>query len=105
MTSIDLSSLPLCELIRIEKQLPRAIIKARKLEKTALRKKMETLAAESGFELNEILNAEGGKPRRIVKPKYKNPANTEETWTGRGRKPKWVETYLNNGGSLEDVSI
>lgn len=29
----------------------------------------------------------------------------DQTWTGRGRQPKWVEDYLAAGGSLEDVRI
>src|SRR3954462_9796502 len=28
--------------------------------------------------------------RRAVTAKYRNPDNHEETWAGRGRKPKWV---------------
>jgi len=30
-----------------------------------------------------------GKKRGKVAPKYKNPA-TGETWTGRGKAPKWI---------------
>lgn len=29
----------------------------------------------------------------------------EQTWTGRGRKPKWLEVYLANGGKLEDIAV
>ncbi len=105
MKSIDLSTLPLSELIRIEKQLPKAIKKAKKLEKSILRKKMEILAAESGFDLDEVISSDIKKPKYKVKAKYANPADKNETWTGRGRKPKWAEKLLNEGGSLEDVLI
>ena len=105
MKSIDLSSLSLAELIKIEKKLPRAIVKARKSEKVALRKKMEAIAAESGFALHDLFDGNNNKTKRIVKPKYKNPDNIEETWTGRGRKPRWVQSHLSNGGSLDDVTI
>ena len=30
-----------------------------------------------------------GQPRKVL-PKYINPENPEETWTGRGRSPAWV---------------
>ena len=30
-----------------------------------------------------------GRPRKVL-PKYSNPANPEETWTGRGRSPAWI---------------
>ena len=40
---------------------------------------------------------------RKVDPKYRNPANKQETWTGRGRQPKWVVALLKAGKKLEDV--
>jgi DNA-binding protein H-NS len=105
MKSIDLNTLPLSELLKIEKKLPKAILKAKKLEKTALRKKMEKLAAESGFDLSEVISGDIQKPKYKVKAKYRNPADENETWTGRGRKPRWAQKLLNEGGSLEDVLI
>lgn len=36
---------------------------------------------------------------------YANPTNSEEVWSGRGRKPQWVADYLNNGGKLEDLRV
>ena len=30
-------------------------------------------------------------PRGKVAPKYKNPADPTQTWTGRGKAPKWIE--------------
>lgn len=51
------------------------------------------------------------------KPTEKNPEDKrslpvpikyrlgEEKWTGRGRKPKWLETYLANGGELEELLV
>lgn len=26
-------------------------------------------------------------------------------WSGRGRKPKWVEDFENKGGKLEDIEV
>lgn len=38
-------------------------------------------------------------------PVYRNPGNSAETWTGRGRQPKWVRDALASGARLEDLSI
>jgi DNA-binding protein H-NS len=38
-------------------------------------------------------------------PAYRNPCNSAETWTGRGRKPKWVREALARGVRLEDLTI
>lgn len=40
--------------------------------------------------------------RRPVAYRY---AATGETWTGRGKKPKWVEHYLAEGGTLENIKV
>jgi DNA-binding protein H-NS len=40
--------------------------------------------------------------RRGVSAKYRNP---EETWAGRGRKPKWVQDRLEQGTPLEALLI
>lgn len=38
-------------------------------------------------------------------PKYRHPA-TGETWSGRGKRPKWVEIYtLISGRSLDDLLL
>ncbi len=43
-------------------------------------------------------------PRGKVAPKYRNPANHAETWTGRGVSPKWV-AELKASGKLETALI
>jgi DNA-binding protein H-NS len=40
-----------------------------------------------------------------VAPKYRNPANKSETWTGRGRKPLWVVAAIKSGKKLDDFAI
>jgi DNA-binding protein H-NS len=42
---------------------------------------------------------------RKVKPKYRNPANKNETWAGRGKQPKWIVAALKSGKKLEDFAI
>ena len=105
MKTIDLTELSLSELVRIKKELPKAIIKAQKNEKKTLRKKIEALAAESGFQVEEIMGNKPQKKRGKVKPKYENPDNTEQRWTGRGRRPLWVEQHLSEGGDMDDLLI
>jgi DNA-binding protein H-NS len=40
----------------------------------------------------------------ISEPKYRNPDNPNQTWTGRGPKPKWLEKLCVNGKTLDDFS-
>ena len=39
----------------------------------------------------------GGRRRKLA-PKFRNPENHEETWTGIGRTPKWVQAILDARG-------
>lgn len=45
------------------------------------------------------------KPRAKVAPKYRNPKNASEQWTGRGRQPRWVVAFLKGGGKIEQLLI
>ncbi|WP_445322487.1 H-NS histone family protein [Roseobacter sp. HKCC-CH-9208] len=47
----------------------------------------------------------GRKAGAKVAPRYRNPSNPDQTWTGRGRKPLWVVDALNSGKSLDDLAI
>lgn len=45
------------------------------------------------------------KPRAKVAPKYRNPKDAKETWTGRGRQPRWVVAFVKGGGKMEQILI
>jgi DNA-binding protein H-NS len=40
-----------------------------------------------------------------VIPKYRNPLQASETWSGRGKQPRWVQLALQSGQRLEDLEI
>lgn len=54
--------------------------------------------------LNQAVEVKDRKSYLVV-PKYRNPADYNQTWSGRGRKPHWVETFISNGGELEKLLI
>lgn len=45
------------------------------------------------------------KKRGKVAPVYRNPDNHQETWTGRGRSPKWVAAAEAKHGGREALKI
>lgn len=65
------------------------------------------LANEAGLDLMDIASKtkRGPKAGTVVPAKYKNPENPEETWTGRGRKPRWLAEKIDNGANLDDFLI
>lgn len=46
----------------------------------------------------------GSLAGKKVAPKYRNPANPEQTWTGRGVSPSWIQA-LKTAGTLESALI
>jgi len=52
--------------------------------------------------------AKSDRPRRKypkVFAKYRNPAKPSETWSGRGKRPRWLVSALNSGKLIEDFEI
>ncbi|MEN9587774.1 MAG: hypothetical protein RIT15_1349 [Pseudomonadota bacterium] len=83
--------------------------------------KIVALAKDAGLTAADITKAlNSGKPAKAgkapkaakkgalagkkVAPKYRNPANPEQTWTGRGVSPTWVQA-LKTAGTLDSALI
>jgi DNA-binding protein H-NS len=45
------------------------------------------------------------RPYPKVPPKYRNPERPSETWSGRGKQPRWVGTHLRSGMKVDDLLI
>jgi DNA-binding protein H-NS len=61
-----------------------------------------------GFQHFKIALGASKKPGQASKklsPTYRNPDNDAETWTGRGRKPRWLVAALNEGKTVEQCRI
>ncbi len=50
--------------------------------------------------------ARGTAPAKVPGiPKYRSSIDPSLTWSGKGRKPGWIQTFQDNGGNLEDWLI
>ena len=56
------------------------------------------------FELSDLFAGRGGKGRKVA-AKYANPDNPAETWSGRGRKPRWLAGRLKAGDRIDKFLI
>ncbi|PIE07659.1 MAG: DNA-binding protein [Rhodobacterales bacterium] len=88
-------------------------------DKKAALKAAEAAAKAHGFKLVELTGKataeaaaprtrranKGGDGRAKVVPKFRNPNNPEQTWSGRGRAPGWMAAHLEAGGQKDDLAI
>ncbi len=102
--SIDFDNMSLKEMRDLRSRLDRAINSYEDRKRREALTAIEEAAREHGFNLADLT---GTKVRRsgTVAPKYANPDDPTMTWTGRGRKPRWVQESLESGKQLEDLAI
>ena len=114
-----LSKLSLTELQRQKTRIEAEIARRSVNSKRDLLKKVQKLADEAGVPLSELLGTKAPKATKSAKaapkktrgskgkvaPKYRNPADASQTWTGRGRQPLWVSGYVSSGKAITDLLI
>jgi DNA-binding protein H-NS len=69
------------------------------------RKLERRLALLKGNPSKNVESRAQRRPYPKVAPKYRNPAKPSETWSGRGKKPKWVIAQLQAGKTLDDLAV
>jgi DNA-binding protein H-NS len=104
MSTVDISNLSVAELEALKGSIDSVIGNRRQTELESLYNTFEKTAEAAGFTLEEVMQARTIK-KRVVLPKYQNPKNAAQTWSGRGRKPGWVEEHLTAGGTMDDCLI
>jgi len=104
---LDLQKLSYRELLDLSEKISNAIVVKKKEEKSQIQKQVQELIESSGFDVDDIVGTSKGNSLkgRKVAPKYRNPKNADETWTGRGRQPKWLAAELARGRALASFLI
>jgi DNA-binding protein H-NS len=113
MEKLHLEAMPLDDLWALHEQInsvlsKRIIAEKRQLENRLLQLNRGKEAQGSVMPELELDEANRERPRRKyprVFPKYQNPAVPTETWSGRGKRPRWLVSALKAGGTVEDFKI
>ncbi|MCJ1903188.1 H-NS histone family protein [Paracoccus versutus] len=96
---------PRGELLRLEKDVAEALkqtsIKARNDAKEQIMK----IAAEAGFGLTDLFGAVVAKAPKAKAERTIRYRDGENVWGGRGKRPQWVNEFVEAGGNLEDIKI
>lgn len=102
---IDINKLTLKELRDLQSQVTKAIASFEDRKKKEALATLEETAKELGFSLSELTSVVAARKRSPAVAKYANPADRSETWSGRGRKPRWFAAALAAGKSPDDLTI
>ena len=108
----DLIEKPLKDLLVLQERLNAAVERKKSTERVDFAKHLRELAKANGFELEDLAAIKVKKDRKPrensdqkAEPKFRNPNNSEQMWSGRGLKPKWLQQLIDGGASLESFKI
>ena len=101
MRNGQLEKMSLKELLALEAKVKAAIDAKRVSERHEMKAKLEEMARASGFSTAELFGGRRGKGGKVA-PKYRNPKDPSQTWTGRGRRPLWI---VEAGGNINRFLI
>lgn len=100
------------ELLAQQAELAKKIEEIRKSETADAIKQVKAIVDEYGLTVEDIFSSKrspaygsSGIPKAKGVAKYQSRVDPKLTWTGKGRKPEWVITFLENGGTLEGLLI
>lgn len=103
--SVNLNAYSLKELKELQSQVVKAIASFEDRRKKEALVELEEKAREMGFSLAELTGAVTVRKRAPAVAKYANPADKSDTWSGRGRKPRWFSAALASGKKPDDMAI
>ena len=99
MESNDFDLMSIDELWSLHEEVASTLARKIAAEKARLDERLRKIERSSGS-LDR-----GRRPYPKVVPKYRNPKNPAETWSGRGKQPRWVVAQLRSGKKLDNFLI
>jgi DNA-binding protein H-NS len=105
----DFDAMTVDELWQLHEQLSDILSVRLTSEKRELEDRLGQLRREKGMRPSEVVDAQATPRERRkyprVLPKYQNPDEPFETWSGRGKQPRWLTAALKTGHKIEEFAI
>ena len=97
----DLNLMSVDELWLIHEGVGKILLEKINKEKQELERRLLQLNPDKSVPVSST----GRRKYPAVLPKYFNPDSPSETWSGRGKQPRWLVAQLKSGHKLEDFTI
>lgn len=88
------------ELAAMQARIERAKIERQGAERAAVKQKIMDMAQKAGFDIRDLFDGSGKGKRGKVAVKYRDKSGN--TWTGRGRMPRWMTTATKGGKAKKE---
>ncbi len=106
---LDLEAMDFDELWLLHEQLTQILSEKIGAEKLELEKRLAQLNRAEPLDDDKNPEKRTDRPARRkypkVLPKYCNPSAPDETWSGRGKQPRWLVAAIQSGHRLEEFRI
>jgi DNA-binding protein H-NS len=99
----EVDKMTFAELTKMEAQIQRLKAEKQNAERAELRQKLADEAKKHGFYINDLFGKR--RARAKVAPKYRDPDNRSNTWTGRGRMPRWMVAATKGGKAKKETFL
>ncbi|MCA6107176.1 H-NS histone family protein [Bradyrhizobium cenepequi] len=108
MRKLDFEAMTFDELWLLHEEITKILSERITAEKLELEKRLAQLNPPEPIQDGTGSEPSSERPRRRyprVPPKYCNPMEPTETWSGRGKQPRWLVAALQSGRKLEEFRI
>jgi DNA-binding protein H-NS len=109
--AVQLDNLSIEELEQVISDARRLIEEKREEAVARARADIERIAASTGYSLEDLLGMGKSRSRtparsqKAVAEKYRNPRDPSQSWSGRGKRPRWLQDLLHQGATLESLQV
>jgi DNA-binding protein H-NS len=98
-----LNEMPIDELWALREMVDKILAEKLTAEKAALDLRLKQLSRQNTDRHHD--SAIGRRRYPKVLPKFRNPDRPSDTWTGRGKLPRWLSAELKAGRRIDDFRI
>ncbi|MEM8787055.1 MAG: H-NS histone family protein [Pseudomonadota bacterium] len=112
---VDLTKMSVKELEKLKADVEKALSAREQKRLKDAQKEIEAVAKKFGVSVAEVLGGGAPAPKRKrrgaaakkapLPAKYKNPKDSSQTWSGRGRQPEWFKAAIKGGKAEKDLLV